>query len=554
MKVLWFCLLFSISLHAQNIDLSGLSSLTPSSETAETDDPVNIKAINATDSNKDSIALHLVLQMKKGVYLYSTSDHFFNISYKVSGIDSPVVIDLPAQKTITNFDGKKVKIFTNGQKITLRSLKKSDSWRFHGLIQYQACDTAQCFLPANKTFLLTPDVREITASETEDVQHNAVTLSMQTEQKSLDSLLASFSVEGKSGGFQPVDSFLEFLKSPGQNSDMFLGKSIFLIIILTILGGIALNLTPCVLPMIPITLAVIGAGAQSQSRVKGLLIGSVYGTAMALTYGVLGLIVALTGSQFGVLNASPVFNIGIAVIFILLALGMFDIIHIDFTKFRSGITQKNENKGKIIPVFVMGIIAALLAGACVAPVVISVILYAATQFSEGNTIALLLPFILGAGMALPWPFAGAGLSLLPKPGQWMVWVRNGFGVIILIIGLYYAYLGGELILEAQRAHKIASSVKEDTNALPWDYSLEKGLSRALRENKPVFIDFWASWCKNCVVMDKTTFRDETVRKELNNYILIKYKAENPKEPATKKILDYFNIVGLPSYVILRPEK
>ena len=105
---------------------------------------------------------------------------------------------------------------------------------------------------------------------------------------------------------------------------------------LVLLGGLALNLTPCVLPMVPINLAIIGAGAQADSRHRGFLLGATYGAAMALVYGVLGLVVVLTASSFGTINANPWFNAGIAVLFVVLGLAMFDVVNIDFSRFSGG--------------------------------------------------------------------------------------------------------------------------------------------------------------------------------------------------------------------------
>ena len=87
----------------------------------------------------------------------------------------------------------------------------------------------------------------------------------------------------------------------------------------------------------------------------------------------------------------------------------------------------------------MGAVAALLAGACVAPVVIQVVLFSSNLYATGTTIALALPFCLGIGMAIPWPIAGAGLAALPKPGMWMVRVKQAFGVFILATAAYYGY-------------------------------------------------------------------------------------------------------------------
>ena len=199
------------------------------------------------------------------------------------------------------------------------------------------------------------------------------------------------------------------------------------ILLIVFFGGLALNLTPCVLPMIPINLAIIGAGTQAGSRGRGFLLGGAYGAAMALVYGVLGLIVILTAGTFGTINSSPWFNLGIAMLFIALGLAMFDLIAIDFSRFASRTNVGPSRRGSFLVAFGMGAVAALLAGACVAPVVIQVVLFSSDMYAKGTNLALALPFFLGIGMAVPWPLAGAGLAALPKPGAWMVRVKQVLG-------------------------------------------------------------------------------------------------------------------------------
>jgi len=272
---------------------------------------------------------------------------------------------------------------------------------------------------------------------------------------------------------------------------------------------------------------------------------------MAVVYGVLGLIVILTAGTFGTINASPWFNLGIAVLFVVLALAMFDVIVIDFSKYSSGFSAGSTSQGSFLVAFGMGAVAALLAGACVAPVVIQVVLFASSLYATGTTAALALPFLLGIGMALPWPLAGAGMAALPKPGAWMVRVKQAFGVFILGTALYYGYESYSLF--ANRwvdATEVASSVEEKLKA-GWHASLEEGLAAAEREGKPVLIDLWATWCKNCLTMDKTTLADTAVTGALSNYVKIKFQAENPDESPAKQVMQKFGAVGLPTYVILR---
>ena len=212
--------------------------------------------------------------------------------------------------------------------------------------------------------------------------------------------------------------------------DFFMKSGIILSSLLIILEGFALNLTPCVLPMIPINIAIIGAGVNAQTKKHGFFLGALYGSGITVAYGLLGVLVILTGSQFGSLNSSPWFNFFLSIIFLILALAMFGIFNIDFQLFSKSSQKKIQVKLALF--FVMGALSGLLAGACVAPVVIAVLILSSDLYLSGSSVGLFLPFLLGLGMALPWPFVGSGLSFLPKPGKWMQIVKNIFGIFILV--------------------------------------------------------------------------------------------------------------------------
>jgi thiol:disulfide interchange protein DsbD len=367
--------------------------------------------------------------------------------------------------------------------------------------------------------------------------------------------LNEFTVLGTTGGYLGAGAFLKFIRNAEtgvRERGLFEGRGPLAILLIVFLGGLALNLTPCVLPMVPINLAIIGAGAQAGSRVRGFLLGSAYGGAMAIVYGVLGLVVILTAGTFGTINSSPWFNAGIAVLFVVLGLAMFDVLLIDFSRFSNRFTS-GASRGTVVLAFSMGAVAALLAGACVAPVVIQVVLFSSNLYATGTKIALALPFCLGIGMAIPWPIAGAGLAALPKPGMWMVRVEQAFGVFILATAAYYGYQSYELF--ANRwvdASAVASSVQEKLKS-GWYPSLAEGLETAKREQKPVLIDMWATWCKNCLTMDKTTLENAEVQTALSGYVKIKFQAEDPDSAPAKTVMQRFDAVGLPTYVILRPK-
>lgn len=436
-------------------------------------------------------------------------------------------------------------------------------------LRYQACDENLCYAPATASVTFTLDVVEggssarrhadvfsripfgsgeapITPAPAAPVSGGAATVDL--------ARLDEFTVLASTGGYLPSDDFLQFVRNAENGvtePGLFEGRGPMAILLIVFLGGLALNLTPCVLPMIPINLAIIGAGTKAGSRARGFLLGGVYGVAMAVVYGVLGLIVILTAGTFGTINSSPWFNLSIAIVFTVLALAMFEVVTIDFSRFTPALSSGNE-RGSMVVAFTMGAIAALLAGACVAPVVIQVVLFSSDLYTQGTAVALALPFLLGVGMAVPWPLAGAGLAALPKPGAWMVRVKQLFGLMILVTAAYYGYQAYALF--ANRwvdANEVASSVEEKLKA-GWHASLADGLTIAQREQKPVLIDLWATWCKNCLTMDKTTLADPAVEAALAQYVKIKFQAEQPDEEPAKSVMKRFGAIGLPTYVILRP--
>src|SRR5205814_2694199 len=199
--------------------------------------------------------------------------------------------------------------------------------------------------------------------------------------------LDEFAVLGTAAGYLDAADFLTFIHNAEngiKEKGMFEGRGPLAILLLVLIGGLALNLTPCVLPMIPINLAIIGAGVQAGSRGRGFLLGGAYGAAMAFVYGLLGLAVILTASTFGTINASPWFNLSIAILFIVLALAMFDVVLIDFSRFLNRFQVGASSRGSFLVAFGMGAVAALLAGACVGPVVMQVVVFSSNLYSSGT--------------------------------------------------------------------------------------------------------------------------------------------------------------------------
>jgi thiol:disulfide interchange protein len=441
-------------------------------------------------------------------------------------------------------------------------------------LAYQSCDETTCYSPTSADFEFHIDVvapeRPLSAPRDElfaglvfddpplVLEPDAVAGTTDVDEDiDIRARLDDFEVLATAGGYMRADAFMEFIEAAesGEGAGGFFDdRGPLAILVLTLIGGLALNLTPCVLPMVPINLAIIGAGSSRGSRARGFALGGTYGLAMALVYGGLGLVVILTAGTFGTINASPWFNLGIAVLFVVLALAMFDKLAIDFSRLQSRLRIGEGGQGSFLVAFGMGAVAALLAGACVAPVVIQVIVFASSLYATGTTQALALPFVLGIGMAIPWPLAGAGLAALPKPGAWMNRVKHAFGVFILVTAAYYGYTSYELFAQYWVDPAEVAGSAEELLEQGWYASLPAALAEAEREDKLLLVDMWATWCKNCLVMDQTTLKDPEVLAAIDDYVKVKLQTEDLGAPPNDEYVRRFDVIGLPAYAILRPKR
>jgi thiol:disulfide interchange protein DsbD len=225
------------------------------------------------------------------------------------------------------------------------------------------------------------------------------------------------------------------------NIDIHLHSSMLMSYLAVYLGGFLVSLTPCVYPVIPITVAYVGGSGTG--RGEAVIKTSVYILGMAITYTVLGAIAAFTGTFFGKIQSNPWTYFILSNIFILFGLSMLGV----YTFYIPGIkmTGAHGKKTGVISGLFMGIVSGLVIGPCTAPVLGVVLGYVAARQNVVYGMSLLFVFAIGMGTILFFVGIFTGLmKSLPKPGNWMVWVQKIFGLVMLGIGEYFLFMAGRL--------------------------------------------------------------------------------------------------------------
>lgn len=350
------------------------------------------------------------------------------------------------------------------------------------------------------------------------------------------------------------------------------------------LGGLALNLTPCVYPMIPVTLAFFSSqAAGSVRRAAGL--AACYVLGMSLCYAILGLLAATTGSLFGAWLQQPVVLAVIAAVIVALSLSMFGFYDL---RLPPALMQRmGRASSGFWGAFVMGLLVGFIAAPCIGPFVLSLLLLVGRL---GNPAAgFLLFFALGLGLGMPYVALGVAahrVGRLPKAGSWLLWSKKVLGVVLLGLALYFlrpllperlvwiaaaglllgagAYLGwldpihhqGRLFLRVRQAVGVALVLSAAVVAWPrphpvsltagWTPYSAAALAQAQREQRPVLIDVYADWCIPCVEMDHVTFRHPDVARALSLVTTLRVDATREVSSEAQRLLEQYDVFGAPT--------
>jgi len=376
-----------------------------------------------------------------------------------------------------------------------------------------------------------------------------------------------------------------------------------LALLLAFLFGILSSLTPCVFPVIPITVAYIGSRSEGKGKAAGFFLSLAFVLGMAIVYAVLGAVSAKAGAALGSLAANPWVGIPIALLFFLLSLSMFGLFELRTPSFIANRLEKGKAKSQgkgFFGAFVIGAISGLVVSPCIGPLVLAILIVVAGTGSVVLGFSYLFAFALGLGVLfiVVGTFAGF-LSSLPKAGPWMDGIKIAFGVLILGAAFYFAglYLSKANFIAASlfalmaviaflvfggKRHflpirfRIIGSVLSGmaliaaTSLLPnsvfdlkgnsagnlhaeaWVDGLEAGLAKGKAENKPILLDFRADWCVACVELEQKTWPDEQVAARLSALVPVRVD-QTKNTPENRARQDRYGVMGLPTVILLDPD-
>jgi thioredoxin:protein disulfide reductase len=358
-------------------------------------------------------------------------------------------------------------------------------------------------------------------------------------------------------------------------------------------GGFVVSLTPCVYPMVAVTVSVFGA-REAKSRWEGAALSGAFVLGIMAMFVPLGVVAGLTGSIFGSVLQSRWVVISMAALFLLLAASLFGAFELALP---SALTNRLATLGGIgyKGAFLLGLACGLIASPCTGPVLTGILTWIAKTKSAPLGALAMGAFALGLGA--PFFAVGAFAVQLPKSGRWMVHVKSILGVALVVVSFYFlstvfpalsdfakpgmklfvgagvAVVLGVLLGAIHRefsepgagvkvgkglglalvcagAFAAVLGIIKPSAALAWQKGDVHALrAQAVRENRPLVVDFTAAWCGACKELDKVTFAAPAVGAEMGRFLAVKVDATNDDDPAVEATLQRFKVVGLPTVLV-----
>lgn len=521
------------------------------------------------------VVLRVGVRIPAGYYIYDEQTRLEVLP--ASGLQIVGIARPAAEKKMDPFLEEEVQVLKHDTEFTAR-VRLAESATVRVVFATQGCSTKFCYFPQSDT---------LTAQ---------IAVAGGTPLAATDPAAAGGTpVVAAPDGAAPVTSAVPASEAT-RKLNAAAQRGVFWLLLLAFGAGIATSFTPCVYPMIPITIGIIGARSSGR-RSKGFTLSLLYVLGIAVTYSALGTSAALTGSLFGSVLQNKFVVLFVAAIFALMAMSLFGAFEMQVPPALAG--RLNSVQGSGYPgAFLLGLIAGVVASPCIGPVLVAMLAYVATSGSALLGFGLFFTFALGLGVLfiVLGTFTGM-LTSLPKSGNWMLRVKLVFGVVFLALALYYLHphlphgrlwlpVGAALValglalkawrpvVESEpapvrwrkalgRAAVLAGLYGLLTPVLPgghseaianpaWIASETQGLELARNQSKPMLIDFGAEWCVACKELEKFTFSDPRVIEQSKAFVAVRVDATK-STPEVQALMKKYGILGLPWVAFVDPD-